>query len=65
MKVTALIPDDLVDEVRKFSGGETIALKDFTARQKLSQTIQKIRKHPLEFREGFTAIKVRKVNREL
>jgi hypothetical protein len=70
MKVTALIPDGLIDDVKKLSGGATItesiiiALRDFTARQRLSRTIQKIKRQPLSFRENYSAAQVRKLNRE-
>ena len=48
MKVTALIPDELIEEVKKLTGGSTItesiiiALEDFASRQRLSRTIHKI-----------------------
>lgn len=70
MKVTALIPDGLIDEVKKLTGGSTItqsiiiALEDYTSRQRLMKTIQKIRRQPLSFRENYTAAQIRKLNRE-
>lgn len=70
MKVTALLPDDLVQEVRKLTGGRNItesiliAMKDYIARQKIRKAIEKVREKPLQFREGFTAEKVRSLNRE-
>ncbi len=70
MKVTALIPDGLVDEVKKLTGGSTItesiiiALEDFASRKRLMKTIQKIRKQPLTFRENYSASTIRKLNRE-
>jgi hypothetical protein len=71
MKVTALIPDGLIDEVRKLTGATTItesiiiALEDFAARQRLFKTIQKIRRQPLTFRENYSASQIRKLNREV
>jgi len=70
MKVTALIPDELIEEVKKLSGGANItdsliiALNDYATRQRLIKTIQKIKKQPLAFRDDFSATKVRKLNRE-
>jgi len=70
MKVTALIPDELIEEVKKLTGGSTItesiiiALEDFASRQRLIRTIQKIKRQPLTFRENYTASQIRKLNRE-
>jgi hypothetical protein len=70
MKVTALIPDGLIDEVKKLTGGSNvtqsiiIALEDFTARQRISRTIQKIKRQPLIFRENYSAAQIRRLNRE-
>ncbi|HEY4656755.1 MAG TPA: type II toxin-antitoxin system VapB family antitoxin, partial [Cyclobacteriaceae bacterium] len=44
MKVTALLPEDLIQEVRKASGGKNItesiriALEDYIARQRLKKS---------------------------
>jgi len=71
MKVTALIPDGLVDEVKKLTGGSTItesliiALEDYASRKRLLKTIQKIRRQPFTFRENYSAAQIRKLNREL
>lgn len=71
MKITALVPESLMDEVKKYSGGKNvtesliIALTDYTNRQKLRKAIQKLKKNPLEFAEDFSAEKIRKVNRDL
>lgn len=71
MKVTALIPDDLMAEIRKLSPGKTIteslitALREWTSLQKLRKTQKKIKRNPLTFSEGFSAGKVRAVNRRL
>ena len=71
MKVTALIPDDIIREVKKLSGGKNItesiliAMRDYIARQKIRKAIQKVKENPLQFNDGFTAEKVRTLNREL
>ena len=71
MKVTALIPEEIIDEVKKYSGakniteGLLIALNDYLQRQRLKKVLQKIKKKPLEFAKDFSASKVRSLNREL
>ena len=69
MKVTALIPDDLIKEVRQFASGKNlsesliIALKEWSSIQKLKTLKNKIKKKPIKFSEGFTADSVRSLNR--
>ncbi|HPH46078.1 MAG TPA: DUF2191 domain-containing protein [Chryseolinea sp.] len=71
MKITALLPDEIVNEVKKLSGGKNItesiliALQDYIAHQKIRKSIQKVKDKPLQFRDDFTAEKVRSLNREL
>ena len=71
MKVTALLPDEMINEVRKFSGGKNIteslqiALNDYLQRQKLRKAMKKLKQSPLEFSKGFSADTIRKINREL
>jgi len=71
MKVTALLPDDIIQEVKKLSGGKNItdsiliALREYIAHQRIRKAIQKLKDRPLHFRDGFTAEKVRNLNREL
>ena len=70
MKVTALLPEDIVQEVRKLSGGRNItesiliAMKDYIARQKIRKVLVKVKEKPLQFKDGFTAEKIRALNRE-
>jgi hypothetical protein len=71
MKITALISDELIHDVKKYSGGKniteslTIALNDYINRQRIKKSIQKLKKNPLEFASDFNAESVRKLNREL
>ncbi len=71
MKITALLPDEIIHEVKKLRGGKNItesiliALQDYIAHQKIRKSIQKVKDKPLQFRDGFTAEKVRSLNREL
>jgi hypothetical protein len=70
MKVTALIPEQIIEEVKKYSGakniteGLLIALNDYLQRQRLKKVIQKIKRSPLEFSKDFTALKIRSLNGE-
>lgn len=69
MKVTALIPDELVSEVRHLTAGKNItesliiALNEWIALQKIRQTREKIKARPLTFRDNFSAHQVRRLNR--
>ena len=70
MKVTALIPDALVDDVKRLSKGKNItdsliiALQEWIAVQKLKAVSQKIKKRPLKFSPGFSAEGIRSMNRK-
>jgi len=70
MKVTALLPDDIIQEVKKLTGGKNItdsiliALREYIALQRVKKAIQKVKDKPLQFRDGFSAEKVRNLNRE-
>ncbi len=70
MKVTALIPDELIEDVKKFSGGKNIteslliALKFYVKSKNIDYLIEEVHKNPLEFREDFTAYNIRKLNRD-
>ncbi|MBI2487859.1 MAG: DUF2191 domain-containing protein [Deltaproteobacteria bacterium] len=71
MKVTAILPDDLIDEIKHYSKGKNIteslmiALRDWIALQKIKELNQKIKREPLKFRKDFSADKVRSINRQL
>ena len=70
MKITALVPEELIQDVKKYSGGKNItesiiiALNDYINRQRIKKSVQKLKKNPLEFVVEFTAEQVRKKNRE-
>ncbi|MBS1682073.1 MAG: DUF2191 domain-containing protein [Bacteroidetes bacterium] len=70
MKVTALLPEEMINEVRKLSGGKNIteslqiALVDYIHRQRLRKAIKKLKGNPFEFTKGFNATGIRKANRE-
>ena len=69
MKVTALISDELIEEVKRTTGGKNItesliiALKGYLSNQKIDQLIDEIDQKPLVFQEGFAPYGIRSLNR--
>ena len=55
MKITALVPEELIQDVKKYSGGKNItesiiiALNDYINRQRIKKSVQKIKKNQIEF----------------
>lgn len=70
MKVTALIPDDLVSDVKQLTNGKNIteslvkALSEWVSIQRIKLLNKQVAKTPLEFKNGFNASSVRKINRQ-
>ena len=70
MKVTAILSDELISEVRKFSRGKniteslTIALKEWVATKRIKELNLLVREEPLQFKDNFYAEKVREINRK-
>jgi len=68
MKVTAIIPDDMINDIRKYTGGKNItdslikALEDWLYARRLQELKEKLSQQPVEFKEGFTAEQIRKLN---
>ena len=71
MKVTALIPDELVSEAKMRSHSKNVTetiivvMKEWLATQRLRELTQQIQEKPFQFREDFSAEKVRALNREI
>ena len=69
MKVTAIISDELIKEVKKLTRGKnitesiTIALKEWLALKKVKELNQSIMEEPLEFDADFSAERVRGTSR--
>ena len=69
MKVTAILPDSLIHEVKELSGGKNItdslriALGDWINIQKIRKLNLTIEKSPLKFMGKDIAKKIRKLNR--
>jgi hypothetical protein len=70
MKVTALIPDRLIKDIKVLSQGKNItealiiALKEWASIKRIQALNKKISQTPLQFRQNFTAAKVRHLNRK-
>jgi len=68
MKVTALIPDDLIKNVKQLTGGKNIteslitALEEWISLKKIQSLNENIMKKPLEFSKDFSAITNREMN---
>ncbi|WP_296619937.1 DUF2191 domain-containing protein [Marivirga sp.] len=69
MKVTALIPDELIEKVKAKSGGKNItesliiALTEYLNEKKVDDLIDQVNEKPLVLNESFTAYGIRKINR--
>ena len=70
MKVTALIPDPLIQELRALAPGKTLteslmfALTEWRDQKKLLHLNAQLKKSPLKFQDGFSAEKLRELNRQ-
>lgn len=70
MKVTALIPDEIVYDVQEYTGGKNItdslvkALSDWLYLKRIQKLNREIQKEPLQFQEGFSAESIRELNRK-
>ncbi|MFN7609943.1 MAG: DUF2191 domain-containing protein [bacterium] len=69
MKVTAILPDDLIADVQKYSGGKNItdslhkALIEWVKTNKIKKLNSQLEFNPLSFKKGFNSDSVRKINR--
>jgi hypothetical protein len=65
MKVTAIIPDDIINDVKKYTGGKNItdslirALNDWLYRQRINHLNNDLKQNPVQFREDFTGEEAR------
>ena len=68
MKVTAIIPDDIVKDVQKYTEGKNItdslvkALIDWLYTKRIEQLNNGLANDPVKFKDGFTAEGTRKLN---
>jgi len=70
MKVTALIPDKLVEDAIQVSGAKNtteamiIALQHYISAKRMYDVLEDTDKEPLVFQEDFSAYGIRKINRD-
>ena len=68
MKVTAIIPDDIIKDVQKYTEGKNItdslikALNDWLYVKRIEQLNNGLAKEPVKFKDGFTTQGIRKLN---
>jgi hypothetical protein len=71
MKVTAIIPDDIIKDVQSFTEGKNItdclikALNDWLYAKRIEKLNNELSKNPVRFNEGFTAEGIRKLNNRI
>jgi len=71
MKVTAIIPDDIITDVRKYTGGKNItdslirALNEWLYRKRIDYLSDELNQNPVSFREDFSAEGIRKNNNSI
>lgn len=69
MKVTAIIPDDLLKELKQRAPGKTLteslilALRDWVARKNIEDLNRQVRTRPFRFKERLGARTLRQRNR--
>lgn len=70
MKVTAILPDEMINEVRRQSREKNItqslkvALTEWLQMRNIARLNLEVREKPLEFKPGFSAQKLRAANRQ-
>ena len=69
MKVTALIPETLIKEIKSYTQANTITqalvivLSEWLENKKIAQLTEHLKVAPLKFSKGFSAQKIRGLNR--
>jgi hypothetical protein len=71
MKITAIIPDDIIHDVQEHTGGKNItdslikALNDWLYMKRIEKLNRELKNEPLQFKEGFSAGYIRKINKRI
>ena len=69
MKVTALVPDHLISEIKTYAKGKilteslTIALEEWLQHKKIVMLNKQVQNTPLEFQKDFSATTARNLSR--
>jgi len=70
MKITAILPDKIVSDVKELTNSKRTtealikALSDWISLQKLKKMNSEIKKNPLKFTNDFSADLIRNINRK-
>lgn len=70
MKVTALIPDEIVHGIKQYTGAKNITeslivvLNEWLALKKIKELNSVVKKQPLKFSPEFSSSKAREINRK-
>jgi hypothetical protein len=68
MKITAIIPDEIIADVQKYTGGKNItdslikALSDWLYTRRIKDLDQMLVEEPLEFKDAYSASRVRNLS---
>lgn len=68
MKVTAILPDEMLADVKAFTGGKNIteslikALNDWLYLKRIEKLNEQLSQNPITFEDGYSAEKVRNLN---
>lgn len=68
MKVTAILPDEMLADVKAFTGGKNIteslikALNDWLYLKRIEKLNEQLSQNPVTFADGYSAEKVRNLN---
>jgi hypothetical protein len=68
MKVTAIIPDEIVADIQEYTEGKNItdslikALSDWLYIKRIQKLNSEIKKEPLQFADGFNVDRLRELN---
>jgi hypothetical protein len=69
MKVTALLPDQLISEIKTYAKGKTLTeslttvLEEWLQHKKIAELNKQVQNKPLEFQRDFNATAVRNLSR--
>ena len=68
MKVTTILPDDLIADIKSYAKGKNLteslitALNDWRYHKRVEELNRQLNEEPIEFNDGFSAEKIRKMN---
>jgi len=69
MKVTAIIPDEIISDVQEYTNGKNItesiirALTDWLYIKRIQKLNNEVKNEPLKFADGYSAYQVRKLSK--